>query len=277
MMHVLWLLFHLAFGCLLTVLTQVGGVAYLAGLLSQRRIKALKIHGAWKKALPVVVFAGSYALFSWVLTPPLARLGGRVPLPWTETAGVRPLHIATCLLNRNYVRPVLRDEVMAVAARMHHRYPGTIVNYLDANFPFFDGFPLLPHLSHHDGRKLDLSFCYKDASTGTLSREAPSWNGYGICEVPRPGEPDMPAACERRGFGHYSMMQALVNQEAAIPLAFDEGRTREMIAFLAARPAVSRIFVEPHLRVRLGLQSPKIRFHGCQAVRHDDHIHVEVQ
>ena len=29
---------------------------------------------------------------------------------------------------------------------------------LDGGFPFLDGFPLLPRLSHDDGRKLDLAF-----------------------------------------------------------------------------------------------------------------------
>ena len=30
-------------------------------------------------------------------------------------------------------------------------------------------------------------------------------------------------------------------------------------------------------KTRLLLTSDKIRFHGCQAVRHDDHIHVQLK
>ncbi|MFT5619364.1 MAG: hypothetical protein ACI85I_002607, partial [Arenicella sp.] len=41
--------------------------------------------------------------------------------------------------------------------------------------------------------------------------------------------------------------------------------------------AYGKVFIEPHLKTRLGLENySKIRFHGCQAVRHDDHIHVQL-
>ena len=31
------------------------------------------------------------------------------------------------------------------------------IHYLDANFPFINKFPLLPHLSHNDGKKIDIT------------------------------------------------------------------------------------------------------------------------
>ena len=40
---------------------------------------------------------------------------------------------------------------------------------------------------------------------------------------------------------------------------------------------IEKVFIEPHLKTRLNLTSNKIRFHGCQAVRHDDHIHLQVK
>jgi hypothetical protein len=42
-------------------------------------------------------------------------------------------------------------------------------------------------------------------------------------------------------------------------------------------PHVKRIFLEPHLKLRLDLSDqPKVHFQGCWAARHDDHIHVDV-
>ena len=41
--------------------------------------------------------------------------------------------------------------------------------------------------------------------------------------------------------------------------------------------AIKKIFIEPHLKTRWGLKNyQKIRYHGCHAVRHDDHIHVQL-
>jgi hypothetical protein len=39
---------------------------------------------------------------------------------------------------------------------------------------------------------------------------------------------------------------------------------------------VAKIFVEPPLAAQLGLSDPKIRFQGCRAARHDDHIHIQL-
>jgi hypothetical protein len=37
------------------------------------------------------------------------------------------------------------------------------------------------------------------------------------------------------------------------------------------------VFVEPYLAARLGVTAPAIRFQGCRAARHDDHIHFQVK
>jgi len=49
-----------------------------------------------------------------------------------------------------------------------------------------------------------------------------------------------------------------------------------MINTVLSQPGVKKIFLEPHLKQRMGLTHPKIRFHGCHSVRHDDHIHIEI-
>ena len=39
--------------------------------------------------------------------------------------------------------------------------------------------------------------------------------------------------------------------------------------------ALSGLLLEPYLAVRLGVAGPMVRFQGCRAARHDDHVHVE--
>jgi hypothetical protein len=189
---------------------------------------------------------------------------------------VAPLTVWTCLLNRHYVKPVLWQSLYGAARQLHAAFPGTRVAYLDANFPFLDGFPLWPHLSHHDGNKLDLAFFYRAARTGEkLSGRAPSPIGYGAYEGPARGEADTPAACAARGYWQYGLMGYLVPQDKGETMRFDAERTRQLVRLLVAQPGVGKLFIEPHLKTRLGLRSGKIRFHGCGAVRHDDHIHVQ--
>ena len=59
-------------------------------------------------------------------------------------------------------------------------------------------------------------------------------------------------------------------------LTADLARTRFLLAHLARDRRVSKIFVEPHLKARMGLDAAKIRFQGCRAARRDDHIHVQL-
>jgi hypothetical protein len=208
-----------------------------------------------------------------LVIPPVAERFGRVPLPMFETGYLKPANIMTCILNRNYVTPALRETSFAVSMKIHERFPGTIVNYLDANFPFIDRFPLFPHLSHNDGKKLDLAFQYSHRNSGTMSTDVPSFIGYGVCEEPRVGERNVPQECEKKGFWQYSLLQSLVQEDHEFQL--DEKRTRFLINEFAADNDVQMIFIEPHLATRMNLKN-KIRFHGCQAVRHDDHIHVQI-
>ena len=60
------------------------------------------------------------------------------------------------------------------------------------------------------------------------------------------------------------------------PPRLDEERTRSLTQALVDRPAIRKLFIEPHLRDRLSVPSSKIRFQGCHAARHDDHIHVQL-
>ncbi|MEQ8686096.1 MAG: hypothetical protein RIE86_12430 [Imperialibacter sp.] len=159
---------------------------------------------------------------------------------------------------------------------MEAKFGGTKTNYLDANFPFFDQFPLLPHLSHNDGKKLDLAFYYIQGNS--RSDSAPSFIGYGVYDEPKSGESDYPAICKQKGYWQYGLLSSVVPQWNKGDYKLDIVRTTELIKMLAVEHATSKVFIEPHLKQRWHLgRFDKIRFHGCQAVRHDDHIHIQIQ
>ena len=53
-------------------------------------------------------------------------------------------------------------------------------------------------------------------------------------------------------------------------------RTAALARALLADPMVGKVFVEPPLARQLGLKDAKLRFQGCRAARHDDHIHAQL-
>lgn len=265
-----WLVF-------LTVLTQIGGVVYVISLFTYPLIHRKLKNRFLKTSCKVFVFLLLYGIASFLIVPRMARLYGREPLPITEQNHLQPLNIITCLLNRHYVKSELKRTAQKVAKQMNEQYPGTVLNYLDANFPFFDGFPLVPHLSHSDGKKLDLAFCYIHSKTGEPSNASPSFIGYGVCEEPLPNEDNTAARCKRQGFWKYSFLRNRMSQSNKKELIFDASRTASMVNYFATAPSIEKIFIEPHLKTRLKLNASKIRFHGCHAVRHDDHLHVEMK
>ena len=187
---------------LLTVVTQVGGIVFLISTLTFGIIDKKLSKRCTRVTAKILSFATLYLIFVFLVVPLTAKSFGRVPLPMFEDRNLKPGNIWTCLLNRHYVRSQLREITFKVAAKLNEKYPGTTINYLDANFPFLDNFPLLPHLSHNDGKKLDLSFQYKDGKTRQITNEIPSLIGYGICEEPENGEVDMPKSCDKKVIGN---------------------------------------------------------------------------
>ena len=261
---------------ILTSLTQVGGVVYLISSFLQSRLRNLNVNKWVKKGSFLLSFIGIYSLTTFFIVPLLAEPLGRVPLPVIEKNHLKPLNIWTCFLNRNYVTPELRDAIFDISIKMNDKHNGTVTNYLDANFPFIDKFPLLPHLSHNDGEKLDLSFFYKDSKTAAFSNESPSWIGYGISEEPIKNELNTPLICDNKGYWQYSLLRKIVDQSNKVNFSFDNKRNKDLLILLSSSSQIRKIFIEPHLKTRLNLRSDKIRFHGCQAVRHDDHIHIQL-
>ncbi|WP_020536588.1 hypothetical protein [Lewinella cohaerens] len=267
-MKLLKFLGHILLFIGLTVATQVGGVVYIGSLLWKR----LRPNARWGWAY----FPGLYLLV-WLAVPFFARLDGRVPLPYraTEEVPLQAQHIFTVLANRHYVKPALKSEVVAVAQSLAKETPGAVVTYLDANFPFFDGFPLLPHRSHDDGEKIDLAFFYKKGEI--LTSNAPGFLGYGRCAGPLAGEADQPAACANKGYWQYSILPRLAKPFLGKKHVLAEQPTRQLVRAFARRKGIGKLFLEPHLKTRWGLSDyGQIRYHGCAAVRHDDHLHVQL-
>ncbi len=240
---------HLTLILLLTALTQIGGLAWLAALVFRRRLLA---------------FTLAYAAL-WGAAYVTAPLFGREPLPCFGTP-LRSQSVLYCVLNRHYVAPDLRLLAEDLARDMDARFPGTVTLTLDGGFPF-GRLPLLPHLSHRDGRKLDLAFWYEDPGGTYLPGKTRSPVGYFAFEQ---GPTDCPAASPTLRWD-LEWLQPLFPDRR-----LDEARTRAALEILIADPRVFRMFVEPHLVRRLGLASPKLRFQGCRAARHDDHIHIEL-
>ena len=276
-MQLLKILLTILLFCLLTVLTQVGGLIYVLSILTYKFTDQWTRNNYLKLTYRFTSFLILYCLTTFLIVPIIAKPFGRVPLPYTTTNHLQPLNIMSCFLNRNYVRPQLRQTAFEVANQMNVKFPGTTTNYLDANFPFIDKFPLIPHLSHNDGKKLDLSFCYLDTKTGEPTNKCPSFIGYGICEEPRPNEKNTADFCGNKGYWQYSFLSKIVSQSNKKNFTFDTNKTKELVNLFATKSTIGKLFIEPHLKTRLNLTSDKIRFHGCHAVRHDDHIHVQLK
>lgn len=253
----------------LTILTQVGGVA----LLVTAWLARLRGWPAW---LAVLGFVAVYGVTSFVVTPPLAKIGGRVRLscvagPDRPYAAVSPVF---CILNRNYATPESDALVSALATHMASRYPGTITRFLDAGFPFFDGFPLMPHLSHRDGRKVDLAYYYQEADGRRVLDGAASPVGYWAYEALRSGEV-RPCA----DFHGVNLRWDFASLQSHVTRRADPERMKAMLAWLTTEGrdhGLRKILIEPHLKQRWVPGVDMVRFQGCRAARHDDHLHLEL-
>lgn len=268
---------YILFIFLLTIFTQVGGVILALCLPVFVLIRNKFNKRYWRWLTNTALFLTVYLLITFFVLPPVAKSFGRVPLPLLSHEAIKPLNIMTCLLNRHYVVPVLKNNIESVAEKINRKYPGAVISYLDANFPFFDGFPMLPHLSHSDGKKVDIAFFYKDRSGNELNHKAPSFIGYGVYETPENNEYDMPKNCHKKGYEHYSILEKIVPQWNTHKMIFDPNRTKHLIRLFTQEKTTSKIFIEPHLKTRMHIQSDKVRFQGCRAVRHDDHVHLQIE
>lgn len=274
-----WLLLAVT---VLTIATQVGGaILWLSLPLLERLYATVRPRGrVLAVASSIAGFALIYAAICQTIMPGVAASLGRRQLQCfpSETRPYGASSILYCLANRNYAVPSVHRLLAALARELQRTHPGSAVSYLDAGFPFMDGFPLLPHLSHRDGRKIDLSFFYREARTGLPRPRAGAWPlGYWAYTPPRRDEPrpcagDGPRLSLRWDF---DWLQPMFDATE-----FDGERTGAMVKWLVANAGdhrIEKILLEPHLEARLGLNSPLVRFQGCRAARHDDHLHLQAR
>ncbi len=261
-MRFLKLVKHLFFVIILTAITQVGGLIWLLSIWVSKLTKKRKRY----------VFPLVYLLFNLIIIPPIAKYFGREKLPVLSNE-LKPRNWCYPLLFRNYVTPKLKTELENSAHALFVSNKISIT-YLDANFPFFNGFPLPPHLSHNDGKKVDIALMYSNKE-GNPTDKKPSISGYGIYVEPNQNITN--SKCLNQGYWQYDFSKYLTFGKIN-DLDFDKERTRILTSQLLSIPSTKKIFVEPYLKHRLGFSKEnKIRFHGCQAVRHDDHIHLEIK
>ncbi|MGJ8683427.1 MAG: hypothetical protein ACSHWW_02305 [Nonlabens sp.] len=263
---------HIFIVVLLTLITQVGGFIWIAvfGYFKYR-------NSEWKLWKRFTAYLLIYVFCVFTIVPFTAALGNRKMLPvYHET--IQPHNLGYVLLCRNYVRNDLYNVLEDVSG-VYKLSPdhGMKIVYLDAGFPFIDGFPLLPHLSHNDGRKIDVAFVYKDASGVSHNNPNPSLTGYGIYEAPQENEINQTQICEDAGYWQYGYAGYLGIQVDKT-LSLNQAQTKILIENIQSHSKVQKVFIEPHLIKRLGIRNikSKLRFHGCHAVRHDDHIHFQV-
>lgn len=245
----------------------------VATLLTQIAIVTWPAFGAFRgrDALRRGLAAGCvlYALASLWLVPPLAACFGRVPLPCVSGT-LQSRSWIFCAANRHYTTPELRSAAQEIADAVASASPDTHVSYMDGGFPFA-GLPMLPHLSHADGRKLDLALFYLDGRGRRLEVGGSPIGYFGYV-----GPTDArSAACPDRWFDLRWDLAPL--QRWLMSDELDRTRTRRLASTAARHPAIGKVLMEPHLRRSLGVASARIRFQGCDAARHDDHIHVQLR
>lgn len=256
---------RIALFLLLTAVTQIGGIAYLMAILITR---------TWLKKLAVFICLYSVLSLASIYVAPKF---GRVAIP-CFTSKNQTLKVSSpiyCALNRQYVTPKTYDLISALSLNIDSKFKDSQTLVLDANFPFFDGFPLLPHLSHKDGRKVDLAFYYRDKFGKYANGKTNSPIGYWAFEQPKNGS-NLPC----KGLNNILTMRWNMNFIQGVFSNYDlePERTKEALLWLSTdgkHYGLEKIFVEPHIAQMFDLSNDTIRFQGCRAARHDDHIHVQ--
>ncbi len=247
----------------LTITTQVGGIVYVIAFVLYQKKKVKR----WS------VFILLYFITTYLIVPYIAPIFGREKIKTNESIKIHMFF--TSLANRDYVVPEVNKVLTTISDKLSKEYPEIEIHCLDANFPFFDGFPLLPHLSHKDGKKLDVSLFYNDKNERFTNRK-PSISGYGVFESPKQTEYDQITVCKQKGYWQYDFPKYLTLGTIHNDLEFSEKTTRKFLQKITQHSSISKVFIEPHLRDRMNIKHSKIRYQGCRAVRHDDHIHFQV-
>jgi len=262
-----WILLVLL-ALLLAIVTQIGVISFAMSLLISRITKIRNF------SINLSVNVVLYGLCCFLAAPILAPLFGRVPVSTNENLKFANSYISVGL-NRNYVTPELDQLLTRVSREVAEIDPSAAVLVLDANFPFIDSYPLAPHLSHNDGRKVDLGYMYVN-SDGNLISKAAATSGYGYFEEPLEGERDTNEFCKEEGYFQYDYPKYLTLGVNDTDFIFSNEWNKLLLEVILAESEVKKVFVEQHIVDRLGLIDNRLRFQGCGSVRHDDHIHFQI-
>lgn len=266
--YLLIIVFHGVMIVLLTLTSQVGGLIWFS-VFFLWLVFRFKTPFIFK----FISFLGAYLLAVMTIIPTIAAKFGKVPMPSSMNGNLIPHNVLYPLLNRNYVTPKTLDILLKTADEVSDVNPDLKLVYLDSSFPFSKEMPLPPHISHSNGRKVDLCFAYK--KNGKLTNKGSCLLGYGNFVGPDKGEYNQVEKCISSGHELYdaSKYAGFVKYRN---YKFDEENTKLIIEKLLDNAETSRIYIETHLKQRLGIQSKLVRSAGCWAVRHDDHIHFQI-
>ncbi len=263
------LVFHFVVIVLLTIISQVGGLiwflVFVAFLMFRRKTPFF---------IKLTSFLGIYLLSVLFVVPNLALINGRKQLPSSKNGIIMPHNPIYFFLNRNYVSTDLFDILFEAGNSLHNQDKNIKLVYLDASFPFFEGFPLFPHFSHNDGKKIDLCYAYR--KNGSLVNHGSSFSGYGNFIEPLSGEINQTEICKSNGNVQYDFSKYISIKDYD-DYIFDMETSKMIIETLLKSPRARSMFIEPNLKARMHLNDDRIRFAGCHAVRHDDHFHFQIR
>ncbi|WP_411768674.1 hypothetical protein [Winogradskyella sp. A3E31] len=109
---------------------------------------------------------------------------------------------------------------------------------------------------------------------GESTNKKPSISGYGVYVN---DENPTTNRCINQGYWQYDFTKYL-SFGLSSDLQIDKKSTTSLLKSLVFISETQKLFIEPYLKHSLSLENEsKIRFHGCQAVRHDDHIHLQIK
>ncbi len=263
---ILKIIYRIFIFIILTLITQIGGIIYLISLIISKK---------WNKKLKfktLIIFICFYVFSTLLIVPFVAPIFGREKIRHSKK--IKPTNYMTVLLNRNYGKPKLNNLLSETEKEL--KGTNIEIHYLDANFPFINNFPLLPHLSHNDGAKIDLSLIY-ETQKGIITNKQKSVTGYGEFEDPKLTEYNQIEKCLKSGYFQYDYPKYLTFGKINKELRFSKKGTKKLIKSILKNNDLGKLFIEPHLKNRMNLKNSKIRYHGCKAVRHDDHIHIQLK
>jgi hypothetical protein len=267
-------LFTASLFALLTLLTQVGGLALWPIFGTIYRYS--RLFPFLKRILFRTVTLGiAYLVVCQTVVPLTAHMMGRTRLPIfaTESLPTGPLHIGYTLLNRTYVQAHTYQAYTEAVRRFGKKHPGITVRYLDAGFPF-ETIPLLPHLSHSDGQRIDVAFLFE--SEGKHIDRALSPIGYwGYAKESRPRS-ECAGSTRKLGPLRVSLRWDFAPLQVLWPsFTLDRKHTRALFRELAKDTRVCSILLEPTLHKILN--APKLSSNPCNVARHDDHFHLSIK